>query len=191
MSQSHEKEARPEIPSSQETLETHEEAERIAGHETNEHHEAHKSQPEIDELVRNINHEALSSSEVKIGGDSERRTASPIGMQRELKDDAYRKTLERIRPKLSAPDRALSRVVHHPTVEKASEIGAKTIARPSGVMGGALGALIGSSFLLFMAKRYGFEYNYGLFFLLFLGGFGIGVVVELIIKLTTRKKRTD
>jgi hypothetical protein len=55
----------------------------------------------------------------------------------------------------------------------------QTLARPSGLLGGGICALLGSLIYLYLAKHIGFNYNYLLFVLFFGGGFIIGLVIEL------------
>ena len=108
----------------------------------------------------------------------------------ELKAMAKRRILKETRRQMSAPSRALSKVVHQPVVEKASEIGA-SVARPSGVLGGGIFALVGSSLLLYITKHNGYRYNYLMFILLFVGGFILGMIVELLLHMLIRHKKAQ
>ncbi len=108
----------------------------------------------------------------------------------DLKDMAYKRTLTRIRKDLPLPGRALSYVIHNPVVDAISEVGAKTVGRPSGLLAGGVFAFLGSSLFLWVAKHYGYEYNFLLFALFFVGGFALGLVIELLyrfIKLLSKK----
>jgi hypothetical protein len=98
------------------------------------------------------------------------------------------RTLTRVRHKLSGPDKSLSKVIHQPVVDAVSRVGEQTVARPSGVLGGAICAFLGSCLFLWASKHYGFRYNYFLFFLFFVGGFAIGLVIELMVYLSRRKQ---
>lgn len=106
----------------------------------------------------------------------------------ELKMMARRRILKETRRHMPTAARALSKVVHQPVVEKASEIGAEVV-RPSGILGGGIFALLGSAVLLYITRHYGYEYNYLMFILLFVGGFIVGMIVELFVRaLFIRKK---
>lgn len=107
--------------------------------------------------------------------------------QGSLKRATYKKTMKKVQSQLPPAERVLSKVIHQKTVETISNFSGKTIARPSGILGGGLIALIGSLFVLYFAKHYGFEYNYTLFILLYALGFGIGLLLEVGVKLTNRK----
>lgn len=116
-----------------------------------------------------------------------RENRQPTTVNKELKDMAYRRTLKRAQSRLPAPARAFSKVIHNPVVETTSEFLGKTIARPSGILAGGIAALVGSTIFLWVARHYGYEYNFLLFALCFVGGFIIGVLTELGIKLANRR----
>ena len=75
----------------------------------------------------------------------------------------------------------MSRIIHQPAIDAASEATAKTIARPSGILGGGICAFAGSLFFLYFAKHDGFHYNYLLFLVFFIGGFAIGLLFEVLV----------
>lgn len=110
---------------------------------------------------------------------------------RELKQITLQRELLHIRRKLPRPQRALSKVVHQPVVRAASEAAGKTVSRPSGLLGGGLVALLGTSGYLYLAHHRGFRYNYLVFLILFAGGFIVGLVLELLVHLATRRRLED
>jgi hypothetical protein len=91
---------------------------------------------------------------------------------------------------LSKPEQALSKLIHQPVVEKLSNVGAQTVGRPSGILGGGFAALVGGSLVLFISRQYGFEYNYLLFAALFIAGFALGILFELLFRLLKRRQQT-
>lgn len=119
--------------------------------------------------------------------------AEPRHINRELRQITLRRELQQIRRKLPAPERLLSKVIHQPAVQAISETAGKTVSRPSGLLGGGLVALIGTSGYLYLAKHIGFEYNYLIFLLLFVAGFILGIVLELGVHAmtTSRRHQTD
>ncbi len=161
-------------------------------HETTEiHHDRLRSEVEassaeehnhnIDKLQESIHETALSVDEVAIEGhDDITSKAQPVlGIHRELKSDAYNKTISKVRSNLAPLERSFSKLIHHKMLEPISEAGSKTVARPSGILGGGIVALIGSTVVLYMAKRYGFQYNLSIFFILLGAGFIAGLLAEL------------
>lgn len=115
--------------------------------------------------------------------------AEPQHINRELRKITLRRELQHIRRKLPASQRVLSQVIHQPTVRVISEAAGKTISRPSGLLGGGLVALLGSSTYLYLAEHYSFTYNYFVFLTLFVGGFIIGLALELLVYLATSSRR--
>lgn len=176
-------------------------AEKLQPIESSEHvkkHETESNQPEhdqiaesLDSLRSHIETQAVSSNETARGSAEDAPAASQHVLQRELKADAYKQTLERTRSRLSPPARVFSRIAHQPAIEAISTIGEKTIARPSGLLAGSACALLGSAFLLYMTKHFGFTYNYGVFLICFVGGFVLGLLLEAAWHLLFRRHDHD
>jgi hypothetical protein len=101
---------------------------------------------------------------------------------RELKEMAYQRLLTRARRHMSPYSRVMSRVIHQPVVDSISEVTAKTVGRPSGILGGGLVALAGTSAYYYIAKHYGYNYNSFVFLLLLVIGFMLGWTIELVYK---------
>jgi hypothetical protein len=99
----------------------------------------------------------------------------------QTKKDSYKKTLKQMQRQLpSKRSQAFSRLIHQPTVETVSEMAAKTVFRPSLILGASLGGLVGGSAIYLAARNYGFEIS-GSEFLLFAAiGAALGIVFELI-----------
>lgn len=183
-----------------------------------QHHESHESHEELvgkehHERAEKSRHEALNKakheqSETNLAKLREaakaeataaektpaevEKTDEPdttIGLPHLLKTDAYKQTIKRIQQRLGSRDRVLSKVVHNKTVESISNMSAQTVARPSGLLGGSICAFLGSLLLLYSAKHYGFRYNYLMFFIFFVGGFSVGLALELVIWFFYSRKR--
>jgi hypothetical protein len=133
----------------------------------------------IDQLQKTAENQARSSAEMNQPSTESSQEATSSYINHELKDLAYRRTMSRVRTQLSSPEKLFSKMVHAPVIDEVSDFAATTIARPSGILGGSVFALLGSAFVLYLAKHYGFEYNFLLFGLLFSGGFVIGILIEL------------
>lgn len=110
-------------------------------------------------------------------------------VNRELKSITLRRELKSIQRKLPAPQRALSKVIHQPVVRAVSEGASKTVTRPSGLLGGGITAFAGTSAYLYIANHMGYEYNYGVFLVLFAGGFALGLILELSVHFLFSSKR--
>lgn len=147
-----------------------------------------KDHNEVQHIQKKVETHAVSGKEFTVGErETARHDSSHHYDQKTLKKDAYKKTMQHVQTQLSKPEKTFSKVIHNKTVENISEASANTIARPSGILGGGICALLGSIFLIYMTKYYGFEYNYLLFFILFVGGFFVGMIGELILHSVLKK----
>lgn len=150
--------------------------------------EAESHDHSLDKIQESIHEHAKRSDEITIDDHvSDREDRHVFGMQRELKLDAYNKSMQKIRSDLKPLERSFSKVVHNKYVEPLSEIGAKTVGRPSGILGSGVVAFTGSGLVLYFAKHYGFRYNFTTFLLLMVCGFAAGVACELFLRLLRRK----
>ncbi len=111
----------------------------------------------------------------------------PVLINKQLKDMAYSRSMTRVRKHLSLPSKLFSKAIHSKILDKPSEVVGNTVARPSGMLGGALLATIGTSVLLWVTKHYGYSYNYLAVIMLFALGMIFGLVTELIWKSLKRK----
>lgn len=127
--------------------------------------------------------------ELKTASEQAAPAAQPQQINRELKNITLKRELNQIQRKLPAPQRALSKIVHQPVIRAVSEASSKTIGRPSGLLGGGIVALLGTSGYLYLARHLGFEYNSFVFVALFTGGFIIGLFLELLVHMATAGHR--
>lgn len=145
----------------------------------------------IKKIRENVEQHASSKNEIY--PDKEKHTNEESYHHRsyitkKIKAETYQKTLSNVRTELSKGNQILSKVVHQPIIESVSEIGAKTVARPSGILTGGIVGFFGSILLLFYAKSIGFVVPASSFIILFLLGFLVGLLLESIWKLYIRKK---
>jgi len=153
------------------------------GLEAKQENEQAKSE-QLDELRNETQAEAISTDDLLARHvEQEQPAAAPGLVNKDLKEIKYKRTLQSVRKDLSKPERTLSKVIHNPLVDAVSSGAEKTVARPISLLTGAIFAFIGSSLYLFVVKHYGYEYNFLIFVLLFAAGFGLGLVVELILRL--------
>lgn len=129
-------------------------------------------------------------NKIEAGQSETRDDLSLPGVQQSMKNRTYKRELAKIQTKLSKPQRTFSKIIHNKTVESVSNASAQTIARPSGLLGGSIFAFVGSLATYYMARHYGFRYNYLVLFLLFLVGFAAGAIIELLVWTLKRKQRT-
>ena len=173
-------------PASPETILEHREIK--GGHEKAQSEIRHEHAEHIDRIRSNIEHEAAKAEAAKeqLISVNEKQPEHHHYATKKIKSDQYKKTLSQVRQNLPKNQQKFSSFVHQPTVERVSEIGAKTVARPSGILGGALLALIGSSIVIYIGKRIGFEVPNTIFAFLFIIGFVLGISIEVIISFINR-----
>lgn len=151
----------------------------------------HEHAEKLDDIRSKIETEAADKQEHSARKKQEKESKEkdqPTYVNKELKDLAYQRTLRRTQKKLPAPARVLSKVIHQPAIEAASEIAGKTVARPSGILTGGIIAFLGGSVFLWAARHYGFEYNFLLFAILFVGGYFLGLLIEFGVYALSRNK---
>jgi hypothetical protein len=120
-------------------------------------------------------HERISDSVEKSRG--KHTPITPV-----VKQQQYQATMRRVESKLSPTQRVFSKFIHADGVDAASRLTAKTIARPSGLFGGALLSFVGLVALYFFSHRIGFEYNASSAFLvLMVFGWVVGILIEYIL----------
>jgi hypothetical protein len=142
--------------------------------------------PSIEDLSKKVEQHAVSGKE-QVPHHSSERKHHPVLINKQLKDMAYSRSMTRVRKHLSLPSRTLSKAVHSKFLERPSELAEKTIARPSSLLGGAFVSAFGTTILLWLTKRNGYEYNYLAVILLFVGGMALGLCIEAATK-TFRKR---
>ena len=144
----------------------------------------------LDEIRNEAHHEARETDDI-LATHLEKEDPEPAQalVGRDLKEIKYKRTLQSVQRGLSTPEKTLSKVIHNPAVDAVSSAAEKTIARPSGLLAGSIFAFIGSSVYLYISKHYGYEYNFLLFALLFFGGFGLGLLIELVYKLIKKPSK--
>ncbi len=139
-----------------------------------------KSAEEVAEISKKAQQEAASGKDSKASEVGKENSAhhSTLIIDKALKKEAYKKLLSHVQRQLPKSKKNFSKFIHKPVVESVSELGSKTVARPSGLFAGGLAALIGSVALVWTSRHYGFRYNFGTFLFLLGAGFLAGLVLE-------------
>lgn len=108
-------------------------------------------------------------------------------IDKSVKKQALSQELAQIRQELTKSDRLLSKTIHQPKIQKLSEISAKTVARPYGLIVGGLLAFIGSLAYYLFTKYYGLHYYSIVFIILFISGYILSSLIEIIVKSIAKK----
>jgi hypothetical protein len=149
---------------------------------------SHGDKEQVEQLRSSAEKHAPLASELSNTEKNHAPKAHPMLINKQLKDMAYSRALTRVQKRLSAPGRVFSKLVHSAALDRPSEAIGKTVARPSGMLGGAFSALIGTSILLWVTRHYGYEYNYLAVILLFVCGMAFGLAAEGIFKAIKRSR---
>jgi hypothetical protein len=131
----------------------------------------------------------LQRLEAEAKATQESQTKPGLNISDELANITVRREIKLLQRRLPKPQRVLSRLIHQPIIRTTSEIAGQTVSRPSGLLGGSLVAFLGTTGYLYLAKHDGFTYNYLVFLILFVGGFIIGLGLELAVHLASAGRR--
>lgn len=153
-------------------------------HETKHETEQRNYEHERNQALEHARHQARETAKPAetLQVESEEKNSSQGQVNRELKGLALQRVLTRTRKRLNPADKAISRLIHQPVVDAISSGAEKTIARPTGFLFGSIIAFLGSLYLLYSARHYGFRYNFLIIVMLFAAGYVIGVCIEVIPK---------
>lgn len=171
--------------------ETDNEHKKQVEHRKETHQPVEAQRDSIDEILKKIEHEAAPAKEIMAEvieeeNDAAKEDVAPASGS--LKNHAMKQSLRKIQRKLPASQRAFSKVVHQPLVEQVSDVTGATIARPSGVLVGGLFSVIASIGVLIACRHYGYEYNFTIGLMAFVGGFVAGLLLELAFRVTGKSK---
>lgn len=143
---------------------------------------------DLEEIRHSIEQAAEAQPAVKATTEKAPPKPAPTHVNKELHQAARDRALNNIQRKLPLPQRTFSKFIHTSTIKNVSAASAATVTRPSGMLGGSIFAFLGSLLFYWLSKRTGFSYNYLLFILFFVGGFVVGLVLELSLFLVRHKK---
>ncbi len=135
------------------------------------------------EETREIIKEETNNNENELDAFKQEKLQENRYVDQNLVNISTKQIFNNIRHRLPIVDRNLSKIIHQPIIDQVSDKTSTTIARPSGVLGGAILAFIGSLSYLIFVKYVGITYNFIWFFIFFIGGFILGLLIELIIRL--------
>lgn len=164
------------------THEIREHHERLAiHHEKNAEKTGDNTSPEQERARHEVHEHAISGNEYH-RPHSEKRQHTHTYTTKEEKQLSFNATMHHVRNNLSAPEKALSKIIHKPFVEKASDIAGNTVARPSGIAGATTLAFIGLLLMYGVARFAGFELSGSEMPLLLVIGFILGLLIEWLYK---------
>jgi hypothetical protein len=143
----------------------------------------HQHEKHIESIRHGIEKQALSVETINQSQEvANNQPAFHQHITKQIKAQTYKKTMSNVQKNLPKWQANFSRLIHQEKIESISEIGAKTIARPSGILAGSLIALMGGVLIVVVANRVGFSITPFVFIVLFIFGYLVGMVAELVFK---------
>ncbi|RWZ78493.1 MAG: hypothetical protein EOT05_01925 [Candidatus Microsaccharimonas sossegonensis] len=110
------------------------------------------------------------------------------GISKKEKNASYKKHMKQLQAELPPAQRAFSKFIHAPIVEKASEIIGGTVARPNAVLSGAVVAFVLVLAVYLIAKYFGYVLSGFETIGAFIIGWVIGILYDYFKVLVTGKK---
>ena len=104
-----------------------------------------------------------------------------LELQHLLKAKAYKTGLKRLRSRLSPVKRGFSYFAQSRLIDDLSNFLGRTVARPIPLLSGSVVALLGTLTTVYLAKHYGYSYNYFLVVYFFIAGYLLELLVEILI----------
>lgn len=155
------------------------------GHNNKE--SGNQNQAERAEIARKEAMEAAISGAEKPAEQIEEDIIPPVGTKKQ-RQQSFKHTLKATQKQMNPAERAFSKVIHTPIIEKSSELIGSTIARPNSIVSGALCAFLLVLTLYMLARYYGFSLQGSETILAFAAGWVIGIAFDAV-RSTLRNRR--
>jgi hypothetical protein len=110
------------------------------------------------------------------------------GISKKEKTASYKKHMKQVQAELPASERAFSKIIHTPVVEKSSEFIGATVARPNAILSGAIVAFFLVLAVYLVAKNLGYALSGFETIGAFIIGWVIGVLYDYLKVLVTGKR---
>lgn len=100
-------------------------------------------------------------------------------LTKKIKNTVYRQNIENVQTHLKPGEKKFSKFIHNNTVEKLSDAGSKTIARPNVIIGAGLLMAFGGLVVMLVARKYGFEVPLSIYIAFYVVGFVIAFIADI------------
>lgn len=139
--------------------------------------------------------EALKEAVSVERGSAEKKRKEPSAAPRrhgvvskKERDASYKHHMKQLQSELPAPQRAFSKFIHNPVIEKTSEVVGSTIARPNAILAGAVVAFVLVLAVYLIAKYYGYTLSGFETIGAFIAGWILGILYDFLKGMITGKK---
>lgn len=159
---------------------------------------AEKSKVESGEKAeKEARHEALKEAVSVERGSAEKKgkeaTSSPAKrrhgvVSKKERDASYKHHMKQLQSELKPTQRAFSKFIHNPVVEKTSDVVGNTIARPNAVLSGAVVAFVLVLAVYLISKFYGYTLSGFETIGAFIVGWILGILYDFFKVMITGKK---
>lgn len=139
---------------------------------------AEANKKSIEKLREKVEQVAPSKEQVEVSRLENGASESVLKASSQLKGLAFKQRMREIQRKEGPLGRRFSKIIHHPVVEEVSNVAEGTVARPSGLLFGGAFSVLSSLVILYIARHYGYEYNFLVGMAGFVGGFFLGLLLE-------------
>jgi len=96
------------------------------------------------------------------------------------KEQSFNTTMREVRSQMSPASRTFSKIIHQPTVEKASELLGNTVARPNAILSGSLFAFLFTASFYLIARFNGYPLSGTETIASFILGWLVGLIIDYI-----------
>jgi hypothetical protein len=141
---------------------------------------ASENKHELAEKARETIKKVETPAAPKEAGEPTKEPVSNSGITRRVN---YEHTMKSLRRSMKPAQRVFSKVIHNPSIERASEVIGTTIFRPSVSLGATTTAVIVGGYVYLSARSYGFSLSGPELILAFVAGGIIGILAEALVKL--------
>lgn len=141
--------------------------------------------------------EALKQAVSVERGSAERKGKEPASspakrrhgvVSKKERTESYKQHMKQIQSDMKPAERAFSKVIHNPVVEKTSEVVGSTVARPNAILSGAVVAFVLVLAVYLVAKHFGYPLSGFESIGAFIVGWVIGLLYDFFKVMITGKK---
>jgi len=157
------------------------------GAEKLESNETKADRARVEALETAISTEKGSAEKKRAGKDAptpRRRGA----ISKKERTASFKKHMKQVQAELPAPQRAFSKLIHNPVVEKTSEFVGSTIARPNAILAGSVVAFFSVLAVYLIAKYLGYVLSGFETIAAFIVGWVLGIIYDYLRLIVTGKK---
>lgn len=150
-----------------------------------------------EQLESKARNEALKEAVSVEAGGAEKKSKESQGapaqrrhgvVSKKERNASYKRHMKSIQSEMPAPQRAFSKVIHNPVVEKASETLGATVARPNAILAGSAVAFFAVLAVYLISKYYGYTLSGFETIGAFIAGWVLGILFDFFKVMATGKR---